>query len=295
MKIGVAGLGKMGSALAERVIELGHEVAVWNRTPARAAPLVEKGAAQAASPRALAERSDAILVMVLDDAAQAAVYGGSDGLASASLAGRLVIDMSTVSPESSGARAAAVTAAGGHFLECPVGGTVTPARTGKLLGLAGGSADAYAAARPLLDTLCRRVEHVGPAGAGAAMKLAINLPLAAYWEALGEALSIAGAGGVSPELAADLLADSSGAIQVAKPRMPMVLDAIAGKAGPAPAFDLSSMRKDLALMVDAATRRGFTAPVAAAALAAFEEAAADGWGTKDAATEAAWRYLRSRT
>ena len=82
--------------------------------------------------------------------------------------------------------------------------------------------------------------------------------------------------------------------QVAKPRMPMVLDAIAGKAGPAPTFDLSSMRKDLALMVDAATRRGFTAPVAAAALAAFEEAAADGWGARDAATEAAWRYLRSR-
>lgn len=294
MKIGVAGLGKMGGALAERVIELGHEVAVWNRTASRAAPFVEKGAVQASTPRALAERSETILVMVLDDAAQAAVYGGGDGLVATSLAGKLVLDMSTVSPESSMARAAAVAAAGGRFLECPVGGTVTPARTGKLLGLAGGSPDCFAAAKPLLDTLCRRVEHVGAAGAGAAMKLAVNLPLAAYWEALGEALSIAGAGGVPPKLAADLLADSSGANQVAKPRMPMVLDAIAGKAGPAPAFDLSSMRKDLALMVDAATRRGFTAPVAAAALAAFEEAAADGWGARDAATEAAWRYLRSR-
>lgn len=294
MRVGVAGLGKMGSALAERLLELGHEVTVWNRTASRAAPLLDKGAAQAASPHALAGRCETILVMVLDDAAQDAVYGGGDGLVAGRLSGRLILDMSTVSPESSAARAAAVAAAGGLFLECPVGGTVTPARTGKLLGLAGGTADAFAAARPLLDTLCRRVEHVGPAGAGAAMKLAINLPLAAYWEALGEALSIAGAGGVSPELAADLLADSSGANQVAKPRMPMVLDAIAGKAGSAPAFDLSSMRKDLALMVDAANRRGFTAPVAAAALAAFDEAAADGWGAKDAATEAAWRYLRSR-
>jgi 3-hydroxyisobutyrate dehydrogenase len=290
MKVGVCGIGRMGAALAERLIETGHDVTVWNRTASSCDPLKTMGASVAASPAKLAETSEITLVIVSDDAAQAAVYGAPDGLASVNLRGRILIDMSTVSEEASQQAAERIAAASGLFLECPVGGTVAPAKTGKLLSLAGGDADTFSRAKPLLEQLCRRVEHVGSVGSGAAIKLAINLPLAVYWEALGEALSIAVAGGVSKDLAGDLLGDSSGAISVAKMRMPAILDAINGD-DPAPAaFDIASMTKDLGLMVAAAEKFGVPAPVATAARGAYEQAAGDGWADRDAATQAAWRF-----
>jgi 3-hydroxyisobutyrate dehydrogenase len=294
MKIGVCGVGRMGAALTERLIEVGHEVMIWNRTPARCQPLQAKGAARADSPAALAAANDVTLVIVTDAAAQAAVYGGPAGIAAANLEGRLVIDMSTVPSAASKRAAEQVRTASGTFVECPVGGTVAPAKAGKLLGMAGGEVANVNRARPLLEQLCRRVEHVGPVGAGAAMKLAVNLPLAVYWEALGEALSIATTGGVSKELAADLMSDSSGAIAVMKPRIPMILDAIDGNATPAPAFDIAGMAKDLAVMQATAEANGIAAPVTAAARAAYESAQTDGWADRDAATQAAWRFRAKR-
>lgn len=293
MKVGVCGVGRMGAALAERLIELGHEVHVWNRTTSRCNPLVAQGAKQAVNPAAVAEACEATIVIVSDDAAQEAVYAGDQGLGQASLRGNLVIDMSTVTPDAARKAGEHVTSAGGAYLECPVGGTVTPARAGKLLGMAGGDTATFERAKPLLETLCRRVVHVGEVGCGAAMKLAINLPLAVYWEALGEALSIAAASGVPKELAADLLSDSSGAIAVMKPRVPMILGAIDEAEPTKPAFDIAGMAKDLALMQATAEGQGFKVPVAAAAKGAYEDAKANGWFDRDAATLAAWRFNAS--
>ena len=121
----------------------------------------------------------------------------------------------------------------------------------------------------------------------------INLPLAVYWEALGEALSIAAASGVPKELAADLLSDSSGAIAVMKPRVPMILGAIDEAEPTKPAFDIAGMAKDLALMQATAEGQGFKVPVAAAAKGAYEDAKANGWFDRDAATLAAWRFNAS--
>lgn len=293
MKVGVCGLGRMGVALAERLIELGHEVHVWNRTADRCSPLVAQGARQASSPAALAEACEATIVIVIDETAQEAVYAGDQGIGHGTLGGNLVIDMSTVTPQAARTAGERVTRAGGAFLECPVGGTVTPARTGKLLGMAGGDAATFNRAKPLLETLCRRVEHVGEVGCGAAMKLAINLPLAVYWEALGEALSIAASSGVPKELAADLMSDSSGAIAVMKPRVPMILGAIDGSEPAKPAFDIAGMSKDLAIMQATADSLGFKVPVVAAAKGAYDDAKADGWSGRDAATQAAWRFKTS--
>lgn len=293
MEIGICGTGKMGSAIAQRLMEQGHRVRVWNRTPAKLAPLVAKGAAAATSPAELALAADVVICMLLDDAASGVVYRGPQGLLSAKLSGRLVIDMSTILPSTAAELATAVSAAGGKFVDCPVGGTVTPALAGKLLGMAGGSTEAFAQAAPVLAQLCRRVDHVGAAGSGAAMKLAINLPLAAYWEALGEALSLASAAGIDLKLAGDILADSSGAIAVAKPRIPMVLDAIEAKPAAGAAFDLSAMTKDLGLMKQFAQSKGLTVPVADAALSSYSNAMQDGWADRDAAVLAAWRYGRN--
>lgn len=283
MNIGVAGLGRMGTAIAKRLMEGGHAVTVWNRTPGKAAALLAAGATEAATPAALAREVEAVITILTDAAAINAVYDGAQGLLAGAAPGTLFIEMSTVRPETEVALAARVAASGGVFVECPVGGTVGPALQGKLLGLAGGEPAAFARAKPILEQLCRRVEHIGPAGTGASMKLAINLPLALYWQALGEALALVQHIGVAPEQLLDIMADSSGASTAVKTRAPAVVKKLKGE-DPGPAsFDLDGIRKDLRTMVAEAQARGFALPLAAQTLAVYDEAAAAGWGAADAA------------
>jgi len=288
MKIGICGTGRMGAAMAARLLEQGQTVEVWNRTAARAQALADEGATIAATPAALMASCEMVICMLFDAAAQAEVYQGADGLLSGPR-NALIVDMSTMTPDAARALAAEVAAAGVAFLECPVGGTVAPAKNGKLLGMAGGATAAFATAQPVLELLCRRVEHVGEVGAAAAMKLAVNLPLATYWEELGEALSLAIAGGVDAELAGSMLADSSGAISVAGPRMPMVLAAIAEQPAEPGSFDVAGMVKDVTLMREFAQANGLDVPLADAAHGTYSAAAAEGWGPNDAAVMAAWR------
>src|SRR3954470_15323660 len=162
MKIGVCGTGRMGSSIAQRLMAVGHEVGVWNRNPEKTKPLTEAGAKLFASPAELVQGCEAVVVMLLNDAASEAVYRGPNGILKADLAGKLVIDMSTVRPDTMVALGAAVAGKGGAFVECPVGGSTEPAREGKLFGLAGGSDADVAEAMPVLEQLCRRIEHVGP-------------------------------------------------------------------------------------------------------------------------------------
>jgi 3-hydroxyisobutyrate dehydrogenase len=289
MKVGICGTGKMGTAIAMRLMDKGHEIVVWNRTAERAAPLVEKGATEVATPAALACQCDAFIVMVYDDDAVEAVYSGQDGVLSVPLDGKTVILMSTTSPAVAREAAKGAAANGGVHVECPVGGTVPPALNGELLGLAGGEADAFEKARPLLEDMCRKVEHTGPAGTGAAMKLAINLPLIAYWESLAEALSFAQAEGVDREVAGSLMSDSSGAIKVAPPRIPNIVKAIDGDLPETGFFTVAAMAKDLRLMHSVAEKEGFSIPVADAALSVYDAAEKDGWGIKDGTMIAAWK------
>ena len=151
-------------------------------------------------------------------------------------------------------------AKGAAFVECPVGGTTGPARQGKLLGLAGGNAADVARARAILDQLCRRVEHVGPVGAGASMKLAINLPLMVAYQALGEAYVLCRHLGADPKWLMELFADTSGAPNVLKTRGPAVAEALAGGPGVATAFDIDSIRKDLRTMIAEAKVLGASLP-----------------------------------
>src|SRR3954464_4910521 len=174
MKIGVCGTGRMGSSIAQRLIAVGHEVGVWNRNAEKTKPLTAAGARQFASPAELVGGCDAVVVMLLNDAASEAVYRGTSGILNADLAGKLVIDMSTVRPDTMISLGTAVKGKGGAFVECPVGGSTAPAKEGKLFGLAGGADADLARAKPVLEQLCRRIEHVGGLGAGATMKLAVN-------------------------------------------------------------------------------------------------------------------------
>jgi 3-hydroxyisobutyrate dehydrogenase len=281
MRVGVIGLGRMGTALALRLIETGHDVTVWNRSAEKAEPLVAAGATVAATPAALVSAVDLALVILFDAPALEAVFHGETGVLTADLTGKLIVEMSTVRPQVEQALAEAVTARGGAFIDCPVGGTVMPARTGKLLGLAGGAAEDVARARPVLEQLCRRLEHIGPVGAGAAMKLAINLPLGVYWQALGEALSLVRHLGHDPAWLIELMADTSGASTALKANPGGVVRALNGDISGTPAFDLDGVRKDQRTMLAEAADRGFDLPLVRATMGVYDEAAEAGFGGRD--------------
>src|SRR5882724_101890 len=276
MKIGMAGTGRMGAAIAQRLAGRGHEVTVWNRTADKARAL---GLDVADSATRLAGVSETLISILTDAAALESVYGQ---LLAGDVKGKLFIEMSTVRPETERRLADKVVAKGAAFIECPVGGTVGPAKEGRLFGFAGGEAADVARARPLLDQMCRRVEHVGPVGAGAAMKLAINLPLMVFWQAFGEALSLCEPLGIDPARLMDIFADTSGGPNVLKVRGPAIAAALAGKDPGAATFNVDSMRKDLRTMLEEARALGRELPVTQRALECFDQASRDGLGAADA-------------
>jgi 3-hydroxyisobutyrate dehydrogenase len=274
----------MGAAIAQRLIAVGHEVGVWNRNPTKTKPLTDAGAKLYASPAELAGGCEAVIVMLLNDAATEAVYRGSKGLLESTLTGKLIIDMSTLRPDTMISVGIAVTELGAAFVECPVGGSTAPAREGKLFGLVGGTNADVTRAMPLLEQLCRRIEHVGALGAGATMKLAVNLPLLVYWQALGEALTICKPLNLPPERLIDILSDTAGAPAAMKGRGAIIAKVLGGAPLGETAFGITAAKKDLATAVQFAASIHAHLPVAASALACFEEAEAAGLGEADATT-----------
>ncbi len=281
MKLGVVGIGRMGAAIAGRLLGLGHEVTVWNRTADKARALASAGANMAATPAELAARSEFIISILSNAEAIGQAYDGAEGLLSGEVGGRLFIEMSTVRPETERALAERVRKQGAALIDCPVGGTVGPARDGKLFGFVGGDAADVARARPVLDQMCRRVEHVGPVGAGASLKLAINLPLLVFWQSFGEALSLCAPLGIDPARLMDIFADTSGGPNLLKGRGPAIAAALSGKDIGAPTFDVDSIRKDLRTMIEEAASLGTSLPVASRALECFDEASREGLGARD--------------
>ncbi len=288
MRIGIAGLGRLGSAIADRLAECGRELIVWNRSAEKAQPLVERGATTAATPAELASAADVVMTILTDAAAIDAVYNGEAGLLSGNVAGKLFIDMSTVQPHTEVALAEKVRGTGAAFIECPVGGTTGPARQGKLIGLVGAEAGDLERARPILEQLCRRIEHAGPVGAGASLKLAINLPLLVFYQALGEAYALCKHLGHDPAKLMDLFADTSGGPNILKVRGPMIGTALAGGETGAPTFDVEAVRKDLRTMIAEGAALGYSLPLVERTLAVYDEAAAASWAKRDASALAAY-------
>jgi len=281
MKVGIAGTGRMGAAIAARLMGLGHELTVWNRTAEKTKELAAAGAKVAASPAALAASVDVVITILTDEKAIEALYSGPKGLLSGGVTGKLFIEMSTVRPEVEVALAAKVKLKMAAMIDCPVGGTTGPAREGKLFGFVGGADADVARARPLLDQMCRRAEHVGPVGSGARMKLAINLPLFVYWQALGEALLLCRPLGLDPERLMSIFADSSGGTNALKTRGSAIAAHLAGKdAGPV-SMAVELVCKDLRTMIAEAKALGGTLPAAETALKCFEDAARSGLGAAD--------------
>jgi len=281
VKIGIAGTGRMGAAIAQRLLALKHDVTVWNRTPEKTRALASAGAKVANTPARVAAVSEVVISMLTDAQAITDTYEGKDGILSATIAGKLFIEMSTVRPETEQALAKKIRAKAAAMIECPVGGTIGPAKEGKLFGFVGGEPADFARAKPLLEQMCRRIEHVGRVGAGASMKLAINLPLLVFWQAFGEALALVRPLGLDAARLVDIFSDTSGAPTALRNRASVLAAAIQGKDTGPITVDVDAMRKDLRTMVEEAAALGTTLPVTTRALECYDQASAAGLGKGD--------------
>ncbi len=279
----------MGTAIAARLLDRGFPLVVWNRSRSRAASLEDRGARLAATPAELVAGSDIVVTMLSDDEAARAVYLGDDGLCSAAAAGRLFIEMSTLRPETVRDLHRKLREHGAAMIDAPVSGTVPPAREGRLLALVGGEENDIRRAEPVLSALTRRVVHAGPAGQGALLKLAVNLPLAVYWQSLAESVAMGETGGLDRKLILETLADSAAALAVLGMKMPAIL----GESKEI-AFDLASMHKDLRLITETAHALGIDADAAVAALGAYGAAVDAGLGADDAVAIVGHTELRQR-
>jgi 3-hydroxyisobutyrate dehydrogenase len=253
-------------------MEVGHKLTVWNRTAAKTKPLADAGAGVAKTPAELTGAVEAVITLLTNAEAIDAVYHGPQGLLSGDAKGRLFIEMSTVPPAVQVALAENVRATGAAFVECPVGGSVIPARSGKLLGLMGAEPADAARARPILDQLCRRVMHAGPVGSGETLKLAVNLPLMIYWQALGEQLAMCKTLKIDPADLLDFLSETSGAATVLKQRMPGIVAKLKRVPSDQKTFSLDGGIKDVKAMLAEGERRGIELPLLKQTLACYEEA-----------------------
>lgn len=280
MNVGILGLGKMGRAVSEHLSEQGIKQFLWNRSPEKSGGIPNSTIVSSISN--LVKETNIILSFLSDDSALKEVYLGEGGFGSLDLSDKIIVEFATTSPKMSQELEKVILLRNGEYLECPVGGTIGPAREGKLLGLAAGSRNTFEKVSPILEMLTRRLEYLGPVGCGASMKLAINLPLMVYWGALGEALTIAVKMGISPETALDILSDSSGAIGAAKKRItPLAQMLHHGDFGTV-SNTVNNAIKDMSLMIDFLEINNADTHVIRGAFSKANEASENGWGKYDA-------------
>lgn len=243
--LGYIGLGVMGSRMVDRLMAKGHTVTGYNRTKAKAQWLLDKGMHWADTPRAVAQAADVVFVMVTDSAALEAVANGPDGLVEGITAGKIVVDMSTLSPETSRALAGRIRAKGGDMVDSPVSGSVVTLEQGKLTMMVGGRAETFATVHPLLLDIGPKATHVGDNGLAVSMKIATNLNLAVQMLAFSEAVLLAEKSGIARKTAVEVLVNSVAASPMVQYRGPMILN-MPDEAW----FDMKMMQKDTALALE---------------------------------------------
>jgi 3-hydroxyisobutyrate dehydrogenase-like beta-hydroxyacid dehydrogenase len=243
--LGFIGLGVMGGQMVARLIEKGHTVTGYNRTRSKAEWLIEKGMKWADTPRAVCEAAEVTLTMVTNNAALAAITEGPDGVLAAIGKGKILVDMSTVSPEMSRAVAAKVRERGGDMLDAPVSGSVITLQQGKLAVMVGGRRETFEKVKPLLEDIGPKVTHVGDNGLALSMKIATNLSLAVQMLAFSEGVLLAEKSGIARGVAVDVLTHSAISSPMVQYRGPFVLE-LPDEAW----FDVNMMQKDMLLALE---------------------------------------------
>jgi 3-hydroxyisobutyrate dehydrogenase len=276
-KIAFLGLGAMGSRMAPHLVKAGHDVTVWNRSPAAGTAVVARGARSAATPREAAEGAEFVFSMLTDDDASKAVWMTADTGALAGLGrGATAIEASTVSPEWLKSLAAAVEARGASLLDAPVVGSLPQAEAAQLVLLAGGAQEIFLMAKPVLGCLASVVHHVGPQGQGSTMKLAVNALLAIQVAAVAEILVTLDKLGIAPKRTLEIISG-----------LPVMSPAGNGFAGLmvagdfAPRFTAALIAKDLRYAVAEAAENTAKVPMLQAARDVFDELCAKGFGEEN--------------
>ena len=272
-QIGFIGLGLMGSRIVKKFLDAGHTVTGYNRTRAKAQWLIDAGMKWADSPRAVAENSEITFSMVSDTRALAEI---ADEIVAGLSAGKIYVDMSTVSPRLIRELAARVSEKGAQMLEAPVSGSIPAIQAGTLVPFVGGDADALERVRPILEILAQKIVHVGTAGQGMAMKVAINANLAPQLVTLFETLLLAEKNGIPRAQALDALLNSVAASGLAKYRAPFIL-----KMPEEVWFSVNMMQKDLLLALELGREVGMPLPTVAYANELLTQARAMGYGEQD--------------
>jgi 3-hydroxyisobutyrate dehydrogenase-like beta-hydroxyacid dehydrogenase len=243
--LGFVGLGVMGGEMVNRLLGKGHTVTGYNRTNTKAEWLVKKGMKWADSPRAVSAAADITFSMVTNSAALEAIVEGPDGMLSSLTAGKILVDMSTVSPEVSRSIAAKVRQKGSDMLDAPVSGSVITLQQGKLSVMVGGRAETLERVKSVLYDLGPKVTHVGDNGLALVMKIATNLSLAVQMLAFSEGVLLAEKSGIARETAVDVLTHSVVASPMIQYRGPFVL-----KMPEEAWFNVNMMQKDMLLALE---------------------------------------------
>jgi 3-hydroxyisobutyrate dehydrogenase-like beta-hydroxyacid dehydrogenase len=243
--LGFVGLGVMGSEMVNRLLGKGHSVTGYNRTRSKAEWLIKKGMKWAGSPRAVAAAADVTFSMVTNSAALQAIIEGPDGMLASLGAGKILVDMSTVSPTFSRSIAAKVREKGADMVDAPVSGSVITLQQGKLSVMVGGHAATFERVKPLLYDIGPKVTHVGDNGLALVMKIATNLSLAVQMMAFSEGVLLAEKSGISREIAVDVLTHSVIASPMVQYRGPFVL-----KMPDEAWFNVNMMQKDMLLALE---------------------------------------------
>jgi 3-hydroxyisobutyrate dehydrogenase-like beta-hydroxyacid dehydrogenase len=244
-KLGFVGLGVMGSEMVNRLLSKGHNVTGYNRTRSKAEWLVKKGMKWADSPRAVVSESDVTFSMVTNSAALDAIMSGPDGMLAGVTPGKLIVDISTVSPAFSREMANKVREKGGDMLDAPVSGSVITLKEGKLSVMVGGRKETFEKVKALLLDIGPKVTYVGESGLALVMKIATNLSLAVQMLAFSEGVLLAEKSGIARETAVDVLTHSVIASPMVQYRGPFVL-----KQPDEAWFNVNMMQKDMRLALE---------------------------------------------
>ncbi len=271
--VAVIGLGAMGRRMAHRLLDAGHDLVVWNRSPGKATELTERGAVAAANPADAARRAEAVITMLADPGALRAVTEGPEGIAAGAGSGMTVIEMSTVGPAAIAELASALPA-GTELLDAPVLGSLSEAEAASLRIFVGGPAALVERWMPLFAALGSPV-HVGPLGAGAAAKLVANTTLLGTLGVLGEAVALADGLGLARAATFEVLSATPLAAQAERRQASIETDDYPFR------FALALARKDADLIAEAAAASGVNLRLAVAARSWFEDADEAGWSDRD--------------
>lgn len=274
--LGFIGTGKMGTPMIANLLKAGYQVTAFNRSEGSLAAIESAGAIRASSIAQVAEFSDVVLTSLTNQQSVRDVYLGADGLTASARAGQIYIDTSTNDVDLMREIDAALEAKGASFLDAPVSGGVPGAEAGSLTVMTGGDESVYNSALPILQVIGGNVHHLGPVGAGTAVKLVNQLLVGINMAAVAEGLLFGVSAGADPQKILDVISSSFGGSKMLDRGVPLIRER-----NFAPATPVDLIRKDLGIVLDAAASNNLPLNIGQAALDLFDRANADGYGEND--------------